>query len=260
MDTEKIFGWVGICLSSCFYCSLVIPFFNVFRCKKSFELTPINFINIIYIDCLSWYIYGDKILCNQIKLCHCIGGITSLSLIIIYLCFEIKKYLIDTILNCIILILGTLVVQKGLSFVIEDINIVGKICVGIKIITFITPIIMICKVNKEKNYILISSYNIISYLVACIGWAVFGKIINNFNIMCSYSVGIAFGFIQFLVYMNFKKKYPRYSGPSSTIGIESGSSEEPKKDESTTINIDEESQERAKEKPVKIITRIENSN
>ena len=75
--------------------------------------------------------------------------------------------------------------------------------------------------------------------------------------MCPNGIGVFLCFIQFIVYLNFKKKYGRYSGPSSTIGIENVSTEG-KKDETTTMNIDEESQEKAKEKPVKIITRLDN--
>ena len=53
---------------------------------------------------------------------------------IIYLAFELKKYLVDTILNALIFILGTLALHKGLSMVIEDAQMVGKICVGTKLI------------------------------------------------------------------------------------------------------------------------------
>ena len=254
MDAENILGWIGICLSSCFYLSLIIPFFNVLRCKKSFELIPITFISTIYADCVAWYIYGDKILSEHVQLCHCIGGCACLAIIIIYLCFELKKDLADGILNILILVLGTLVIQKGLIYIIEDFNNVGKICVGTKLVTFFAPIATIYRVIKEKNYKLISLISTLTYLAACIGWTLFGKILNNFNIMCSYGAGIVLGIIQILIYFNFKKKYPHFSGKSSTIGIESGFSEETKKDESTTINIDEESQEKAKEKPVKIIS------
>ena len=69
--------------------------------------------------------------------------------------------------------------------------------------------------------------------------------------------GILLCFVQFLVYLHYKKKYPHYAGPSSTIGIESSTTEDAK-NESTTMTIDEESQEKAKEKPVKIITRVDN--
>ena len=257
MDYQNIFGYMATALSSCFYLSLVIPFLNVLRCKLNYEYTPIIFIDTIYVDALTWYIYSDKIVCDQLKLCSTIGCCCTLLLIVIYLAFELKKYLIDSILNTLILILGTLVIHKGLTLVVEDADMIGKICIGTKVITFIIPIILTFRVIKEKNYRLISFNSTISYMMSCIGWILFGKASFDINIIIPNAIGVALFCIQFIVYLNFKRKYPSYSGSSSTIGIESGSTEF-KKDESTTMNIDEESQEKAREKPVKIVTRLDN--
>jgi uncharacterized protein with PQ loop repeat len=256
MDYQYIVGCVATGLSVCFYFSLVIPFFNVLRCKLNYEFTPIALIDTIYVDCLAWYIYTDKISCDQLKLSSSIGACCSLLLIVIYLAFELKKYTIDSILNCLILILGTLVIHKGLDVVVEDSDMVGKICIGARLITFCIPILMTYRVIKEKNYKLISVNTTLTYMLSCIGWLIFGKFANDLNIMCANCIGVAICFIQFCIYLNYKSKYPVYTGPTSTIGIE-GSSLDSKKEESTTMNIDEESQEKAKEKPVKIITRID---
>jgi uncharacterized protein with PQ loop repeat len=258
MDFVNIFGYTATGLSVCFYCSLVVPFFNVLRCKLNYEYTPIALINTIYVDSIAWYIYADKIVCDQLRLCNSIGTCCSLILITIYLAFELKKYLVDSILNCLILILGTLVLHKGLSIVIEDAQIVGKICIGTKLISFFTPLVLTWRVIKEKNYRLISVNTTLTYMASCIGWVLFGKSANDLNIMCANTIGVILCLIQFIVYLNFKKKYKRYSTPTSTIGIENTSGEESKKEESSTMNIDEESQDKAKEKPVKIITRIDN--
>ncbi len=258
MDNENLCGWTAICLSSCFYFSLVVPFFSVLRCKKNYEFTPIGLIDMIYIDSIAWYIYGDRIVCEKIKLGNCIGAGACLTLIVIYLAFELKKFLVDTILNCLILVLGTLVMHKGLTIVIEDTMVLGKICVGTRIITFCTPIFMIYRVIKEKNYMHISLFTTITYLLACTGWAFYGKNTNDYNVMCANCAGAVLGLIQLCVYFNYKKKYGLLSGPTSTIGIESGLSEETRKDDSTTITIDEESQQKAKEKPVKIVAKTDN--
>ena len=133
---------------------------------------------------------------------------------------------------------------------------IGKVCIGTKVITFIIPIILTFRVIKEKNYRLISFSTTTTYMMSCIGWFLYGKASFDINIMIPNCIGVVLCFIQFIVYVNFKRKYPTYS-PSATIGIESGSTEY-KKDESSTMNIDEESQEKAREKPVKIVTRIDN--
>ena len=258
MEYTNIFGYIGICLSSCFYCSLAFPFLKVLSCKLNFEYTPIALINTIYVDSICWYIYADKILSDQLKLCQIIGACSSLILIFIYLIFELKKYLVDSILNCLILILGTLVLHKGLTIVIEDTQMVGKICFATKLITFFTPFFQTVRVIKEKNYKLISINITMIYMAACIGWVLFGKATNDLYIMCPNGIGVILCLIQFLIYLNYKKNYGKYAGPSSTIGIESTSTEDVKKDESTNMNIDYESQEKGKEKPVKIVTRTDN--
>ena len=254
MDYQNIFGYTAICLSSLFYCSLVIPFFNVLRCKISYELVSMALINIIYVDCFAWYIYADRISCEQLKLGNTIGACVSMSLITIYLILELKKYLVDSILNALIFILGTLVMHKCLTIVIEDPQMVGKVCVCTKLLTFFVPIIMIYRIVKEKNYKLISINSTITYMCSCIGWTLFGKAVNDFIIMCPNTIGILFCIIQIITYVCFKKKYSVYSGKSSTIDIERSSFEEAKKDESTTISIDEEKQYKGGERPVKIVS------
>ena len=146
--------------------------------------------------------------------------------------------------------------HKGLTIVVEDAKLFGKISIGTKIITFFIPNLMIFRVIKEKNYRLISIIITLTYMASCIGWCLFRKAANDINIMIANGIAIVLCFIQFILYLNFKRKYPNYSGSSSTIGIESNITEDVKKDESTIMTIDEESQDKAKEKPVKIITRI----
>jgi hypothetical protein len=259
MDYQHISGYVATGLSSFFYFSLVIPFFNVLRCKLNYEFTPIALIDTIYIDSVAWYIYADTISCDQLKLCNTIGCLCSLCLIVIYLAFEFKKYKVDTLLNTLILFLGTLVMHKGLTVVVDDAQMIGKICIVTKVIISIISLYTIYKVIKVKNYTIISINSTLTYMAACIGWALFGKIIYDVNVMAANVIGIAICLIQFLVYLSFKKKYPsgHYGSSSSTIGIESSSNEE-SRTESTTMTIDEEKEDKAKEKPVKIITRIDN--
>jgi len=256
MDVIAVTGNAAIGLSTCFYLSLVAPFCKVLLCKLNYEYTPIALIDTIYVDSISWYIYADKILSRKLRYGNCIGGIVSLSLIVIYLLFELIKYPTDTLLNFLILFLGTLVIQKGLSIIIEDPQIIGKICIGTRLITFCYPIVMIYRAIKEKNYMFISLSRTVSYLIFCIGWFIFGRNIKDNHVVCANGIGIILGIIQFAVYLNFRKKY-QYNGPTKTIGIERGTGEDTKKDDSTTMNIDEESQERAREKPVKIVTKLD---
>lgn len=255
MEFIQVIGYAAIGLSSFFYLCLSIPFIHVLRCKQNFEFTPIGLINTVYVDCVAWYIYGQKLSCDEIMLGHKIGACCSLLLIIIYLAFEIRKYLIDTILNALILILGTLVLHKGLTMVIEDSNIVGKICIGTKLITFCIPLLEMSRVFKDKNYKHISLNNTLSCCAACLAWAIFGKCANDINAMCANCLAIVLCLVQLCVRFNYKRRYAN-PGEITTIGIESTGADETKKEEKMDINIDEESQEKAKEKPVRIVTKI----
>jgi len=253
MEFTDIVGYASIGLSCCFYLSLSIPFFNVLRCKLNFEYTPIALVNTIYVDCVSWYIYGTKLSCDQIILGHKIGACCSLILICIYLAFELRKYLVDTILNALILILGTLVLHKGLSMVIEDAQMVGKICIGTKLITFCIPALMVFRVFKEKNYGLISLNNTFICCGACAAWCLFGKCTNDINAMCANGIAVLLCLVQICVYFSFKNKYS-YVGNTNMVIDTSTATEETK----TSMNVDEESNEKAKEKPVRIVTKIDN--
>jgi len=263
MDYQQIFGYMATCFSCCFYFFLVVPFLNVLRCKLNYEFTPIILIDTVYVDAVAWYNYSLKIFNPQLKLCNTIGCCATLILIVIYLAFEVKHYLIDSVLNVLILILGTLVLNKGLSMVIEDATSVGRICMCTKIITFLVPLYLMFKVYQDKNYKLISANITLSYLASCVGWTLFGKSINDYNIMIANGIGILICLVQFGIYLSSKKKY-RFQDSSSTIststiGIEKAS-DDTRKDDSFSMSMDnlEEKAARAKEKPVRIVTRIEN--
>ena len=261
MNYQQIFGYIATCFSSVFYCSLVIPFLNVLRCKLNYEYTPIIFVDTIYIDSVSWYIYATKIYNKQLILCHTMGACCTGILIVIYLAFQIKQYPQDAILNCLILILGTMVLHKILSVIIDEIPTIGNVCIGTKIITFCIPIYILFKIYKDKTYKQISFNITLTYLACCIAWVLFGKSINDNKIMIANGVGVVVCLVQFVLYLSFKKQFPSQSNTvfNSTSVIEKNI-EEPKKDENATItmSIDEEKVDKAKEKPVKIITRIEN--
>ena len=255
MDFMIASGWVAIGLSSCFYFSLSIPFFQVLRCKMNYEYTPINFVSAIYVDCFAWYIYGLKILSEQLMLVNKIGVCSMLALMAIYLGFEIKKYTLDMILNVLILVLGTLVIQKGLYVIVEDFEVVGKICIGTKIITFYNPMSLLYQVYKEKNFGYISMRNTFLYAFVSLAWVIFGKSSHDQNVIWANGIALGLCLVQLYIINFLKRKHSDYK--VSTIGIESSQIEE-KKEENSNVHYDEENPEKMKEKPVKIVSKTEN--
>ena len=254
METvQECFGWAATAITVLSFLSPVFPYINVLKGKLNFEDTPAVLVTTCYVNYFCWYIYGDMIFSDQIKYCYMIGGIVNLVLMIIYLAYEVKKYLVDSILNTLILITGTWALYRALTIIIDDDRIVGKICIGTSCIVFLSPIQIIYKVIKEKNYILIPIYNCYMVFLYAICWVVYGIFITDFYLVFPNALSIVLSLIQIILYINLSRRFPAIGQRdfSSTIGIETTTSEETKKEE-TPIKIDEESDTKGKEKPVKI--------
>ncbi len=258
METvQECFGWAATAITVLSFLSPVFPYINVLKGKLNFEDTPAVLVTTCYVNYFCWYIYGDMIFSDQIKYCYMIGGIVNLVLMIIYLAYEVKKYLVDSILNTLILITGTWALYRALTIIIDDDRIVGKICIGTSCIVFLSPIQIIYKVIKEKNYILIPIYNCYMIFLYAICWVVYGIFITDFYVVFPNSIAIVLALIEIIIYLNYKRKYPAIGERefSSTIGIETTSNEEPSKKEENTLKMDEDTEAKGSEKPVKIITK-----
>ena len=259
METvQESFGWVGAVISVLSFIAPVFPYLKVLKGKLSFEDTPAVFVTTSYINYFCWSIYGDMIFSDQLKYSYMIGGIINLVLMIIYLAYEVKKYLVDSILNTLILITGSWALYRALTIIIDDDRIVGKICIATSCIIFFFPIQIVYKVIKDKNYILIPIYNCYLIVLYSICWVVYGIFITDFYIVFPNSIAIILSLVQIVIYLNFKKKYPAIGERefSSTIGIETNPSDESNKKEEPPIQLDEEGDDKDKEKPVKIVSKV----
>ena len=253
-NIQEAFGWIATGLTICSFISPIFPYLNVLKGKLNFEDTPAVYVTTCYVSYFCWYVYGDMIFSDQIKYSFMVGSIINLILMIIYLIYEIRKYLVDTILNTLILITGTWALYRALTIIIDDDRVVGKICVGTSFVVFISPIQILYKVLKEKIYNLIPIYNCYIILFYSICWVVYGIFITDIYIVLPFAINIILNLVQIIVYINFSRKYPAIGAKevSSTIGIESGFGDESKKEE-TPVKIEDEGE--GKEKPVKIITK-----
>ena len=256
-NIEEIFGWVATSLTMCFFISPIIPFINVMRGKLNYEDTPIIIVSASYVNCFCWYIYGNMIKSDQVRLCNMVGAISSLILILIYLIFEIRKFVLDSILNALITITSSYALYNTLTFLIDDQSIIGKICNCTSIIVFLSPIQLIYRVIREKIYFLIPIYTAYVSFVSSSCWVIYGISFKNMYIVFPNTFGIVLAIVQIIVYFNYKNKFPNFwDKDNSTIGIESTGTEEGKKDEPTTIKIDEDNQSNEKVRPVKIVSKV----
>ena len=259
MDTvQEVIGWIGCGVNFLYFLAPCMPFLNVLRGRLNFEDSPGVFVTTCYVNCFVWYIYGDMIFSDQVKYSFCAGAIASLCLMVIYLVYELKKYLVDTILNVLILITGTWAVYRALTIIIDDDRVVGKICIATSIVMYLTPMQILYKVIREKNFILIPIRAASVYFCASIIWIVYGILLEDFYLVCPHVIGVILSLVQIVVYLNYRRKYPAIGDKdfASTIGIETTTSEDKKED--TPIKIDEDNQTDVKEKPVKIISKSDN--
>ena len=251
-QTQECFGWTAVGLTVISFLTPVFPFLNVIKGKLNFEDAPIISVTTCYVNYFCWYVYGDMIFSDQLKYGYVIGSCIFGLLIVIYLIFEIRKYLVDTILNALILITGTWALYRALTIIIDDDRVVGKICIGTAIIVYVQPMQIIYKVIKEKNYGFIPIYNCYLSFLSSVCWLVYGIFITDFYVVFPYAIGIILSLVQIVIYLNYQKKYPIIGERdfSSTIGIETTPNEEVKK-EATPIKMDEMTEEtEGKEKPV----------
>ena len=253
-------GFIASCLTLCYFVITAIPYVRLIQGKVSFEDTPGFYAGITYVNCLCWYIYGDFLYSDKIKYIYLIGAISNFLFIFIYLSYEIKKYKQDAILNGLIILSGTYMIYVGLTIVIDNVDIIAKICFASYSILFLFPIHVIYHVIKYKTYAVIPFYSCLGTLITSLCWAIYGYGITENYVIYPHAIIVILYAIQIFIYLNYKKRYPIYieKNVPSTIGIEKVENDEVKNDENETSNkIDEETQPSLnKEKPVKIIETI----
>ena len=161
----------------------IISFSNFFFQKVNFETIPISRIVSNYIISISFFFYSSIIFNIEMRFSYLTGGIISLILMLIYFYLELSRYLLDAILNFILLIIGTLVSYQWLSKIIIEEKIVGMICVLTNISSIIVQFPYIYNGIVKKNYMLIPiTYDSVSF-PGYFSWVIYGIIIEDYYIL-----------------------------------------------------------------------------
>ena len=127
MDTlQESIGWLAGCFNVCFYLTPTFNFIKVLKGKVNFEESPGVYVTTCYVNCFIWFIYGDMIFSDQVKISNMIAALINLIFMLIYLAFELRKYFVDAILNTLILITGSWACYRALTIVIDDDRVVGQ--------------------------------------------------------------------------------------------------------------------------------------
>ena len=217
----------------------ILSFINFFSNKTNFETIPISRMISNYINSLSFFFYSSIIFNIELRFANLISAIISFVLIIIYFYLELSRYCLDSVLNFIILIMGTSCCHQWLSKIIIEEIYVGRIYIVTYLTTLFIQMQHICKGINKKNYLLIPiTYDSIS-IPAYFSWIVYGILLKDFYISTANIIYCVFYFIQIIIYFHYKREY------ISNINYE------------TSIDIDDtkkgfSSMENMKERPVKI--------
>ena len=240
----------------------IIPFINVFKGKLDYEETPTLIISTGYCNCVAWYFYSLFCVSFPLKFCNMAGIIIYLSLIIIYLAYETKKYILHAFLNAIILFNGTWVIYRELTAFLTEVELLENICMGTTFGCCFCSLFLIYKVIKEKNYRVISEITTIGTILSGIIWVVYGIMDNEKFFLKCQILRIMISIAEIVVIKIYKKKYPivEYIHVTPTIDIEINRNSKiinknVKNADVVSDKIDEDAEEtdKIKKKPVVII-------
>ena len=254
---QKCFGWLSFFININFYLSSITPFLNVIKGKLHYEETPGIYVTTCYINCLIWYIYAKMKNNNLIKISYMISGIICLIFISIYLIFEAKKYLCDSILNTFFIVTGTWAFYRALILIVGKIKLVGYITILTTFILFISPVMKLDKMIKEKNFKLTQTFSAWKYLVYSISWLIYAIFLKDIYLIITNSLGIIFALFYIFIKIYYKNKYNLIiieRNSNGEINIASGGNYENKKEE-IPIKLDYDFPPQNEDKPVTILNK-----
>ena len=230
---QKGFGFLSVFININFYLSSIPPFLNVIKGKLYYEETPGVYVTTCYINSLIWYIYGKMKNNNFVKISYMISGIFCLIFISIYLIFEAKKYLCDSILNTFFIVTGTWAFYRALILILGKIKIVGYITILATFLLFWSPIQKLNKMVNEKNFKLIQVFSPWRYLVYSISWLIYGSFLKDIYLIITNIIGIIFSLFFIFIKMYYKNKYSPFikRNSNSAININAEGTYESKKEE-----------------------------
>lgn len=230
---ENIFCWAGTVIMLAFFLGSILPFAQIIKGKKNYEDTPIIFVFGSYINYLLWFVYAKMINNEHIVYYHGIGCSFSILSFVIYIIYEAREFLVDAILNFLLLVTGTFAVYRALDVLVDDEDIVGKICVSSSAIVVITPIYFIYRDYRNNpgflnNKFLVSNYLALVSIVGSCCWAMYGYMNVDEYILKANVISAISYFSQILLWLVLKKlsKKNIKVEPVPTVETENDSREE----------------------------------
>lgn len=189
---------------------------------------------------LAFFFYSSIIFNIEVRFANLVSSIISLVLMLVYFYLELSRYFLDSVLNFIILAMGTSCCYQWLSKIIIEEKIVGRIYLITNLTSIIIQLQYIYNGISKKNYLLIPiTYDSISF-PHFFSWIIYGFLIKDFYITTANGICIFVNLVQILLYFHFRKQF--LSSINEETSIEIG--EETKKEFNSVEGM--------KERPVKI--------
>ena len=88
--------------------------------QENFETIPIARIVVNYMNSLAFFFYSSIIFNIEVRFANLVSSIISLVLMLVYFYLELSRYFLDSVLNFIILVMGTSCCYQWLSKIIIE--------------------------------------------------------------------------------------------------------------------------------------------
>ena len=209
----------------------IITFINFFFHNENFDTIPIYRMITNYINSIAFFFYSSIIFNIQVRFANLVSAIISLVLILIYFYLELSRYLIDAILNLIILVLGTSVCYQWLSKIIIEEKIVGRIYLLTNLTSIIIQMQYVYNGICKKNYLLIPiTFDSISF-PCYLSWFFYGILFKDFYIAITNIICCVACLVKILIYFFCRYQFLFEIKEETDIGIVDDSKKESTSDE-----------------------------
>ena len=207
LDEEEITQLVGAGFSLCFTCSYIISLFKVYKQRFAYEEYPIISLFFCYFNNLMWTKYSDLIYHESMKSLFQYSNIISIVIISLYSLYEIRKDIIDMVLNILILITSTFAIRKLLmDILIEEEKV--KMASGYSmIILYLSCLEWIYRAKSAKNTNILNTTSCLFLVGNAVCLTYYGIKYDDKFYIYSNAVGIIVGIIYIITWYYMKKKY-----------------------------------------------------
>ena len=210
MEILIIVSWTATLLGFGLKLSPIVMFYKIAVGKESIEIVPEMLIICNLLCPELWFSYWNK----QDQMAPWVSSLSSLILgyifSIIYLFYFSEKKIFKFLLYILLETCFVFGLYYFLSYIVEDLSIIGSVASVVNIITYISPGQKIIRVIKEKNYKLIP---IVTTILGCITsscWLYFGIALSDVKVIVPNFLSTFFSalnsFIWFYFYCKVKKE------------------------------------------------------